>query len=34
MCGVDASSAFDAQHSGQRRPEQEFASFKIGALEK
>jgi cytochrome b involved in lipid metabolism len=32
MCGVDASSAFDAQHGGQRRPESELASFKIGTL--
>ncbi|MEK7227779.1 MAG: cytochrome b5 domain-containing protein [Patescibacteria group bacterium] len=32
MCGVDASSSFDAQHGGQRRPESELASFKIGTL--
>lgn len=34
MCGVDASSAFDSQHGGQRRPESELASFKIGTLSK
>lgn len=32
MCGIDASSAFDNQHSGQRRPESELTSFKIGTL--
>jgi cytochrome b involved in lipid metabolism len=30
MCGTDASNAFDDQHGGQRRPEQELASFFIG----
>lgn len=34
MCGKDASSAFDAQHGGQSRPESELASFKIGVLVK
>ena len=32
LCGIDGSSAFNDQHGGQRRPEQELASFKIGAL--
>ncbi len=32
LCGTDGSAAFDAQHGGQRRPESELASFKIGAL--
>ncbi len=32
MCGKDASSAFDAQHGGQRRPESELKAFKIGSL--
>lgn len=32
ICGIDGSSAFNAQHGGQRRPEQELASFKIGTL--
>lgn len=32
MCGRDASNAFDDQHGGQRRPEQELASFFIGKL--
>lgn len=32
MCGKDASAAFGDQHGGQRRPEQELASFKIGVL--
>ena len=34
LCGHDGTSAFTAQHGGQRRPEQELASFKIGALAK
>jgi cytochrome b involved in lipid metabolism len=34
LCGIDGSSAFDSQHGGQRRPESELASFKIGALAK
>lgn len=32
LCGIDGSSAFDDQHGGQKRPERELASFKIGAL--
>lgn len=32
LCGTDGSAAFDAQHGGQRRPEAELASFKIGTL--
>ncbi len=32
MCGIDATDAFLAQHGGQRRPEQELASFLIGSL--
>ncbi|MCE9585052.1 cytochrome b5 domain-containing protein [Candidatus Nomurabacteria bacterium] len=32
LCGKDGSSAFNDQHGGQRRPEQELASFKIGVL--
>lgn len=32
MCGVDSTSAFLGQHSGQRRPTSELASFKIGTL--
>ncbi len=34
LCGKDGSSAFDNQHGGQRRPEQELAGFKIGTLKK
>ena len=34
MCGIDASSSFDNQHSGQRRPANELAGFKLGALVK
>jgi cytochrome b involved in lipid metabolism len=34
LCGTDGSAAFNGQHGGQRRPEQELASFKIGALSK
>ena len=34
LCGIDGSSAFDSQHGGERRPESELASFKIGALAK
>lgn len=33
MCGKDASSAFNDQHSGQRRPANELAAFKIGTLQ-
>ncbi len=32
MCGADATSAFDAQHGGARRPAQELAGLKIGIL--
>lgn len=32
MCGKDASSAFDNQHGGQKRPESELKSFLIGKL--
>lgn len=32
LCGTDGSTAFNGQHGGQRRPEQELASFKIGIL--
>ncbi|MEK7609522.1 MAG: cytochrome b5-like heme/steroid binding domain-containing protein [Patescibacteria group bacterium] len=32
MCGIDASSAYNDQHDGQRRPTDELASFKIGTL--
>lgn len=32
MCGKDASSAYNDQHGGQRRPESELAGFKIGIL--
>ncbi len=32
LCGADGSAAFNGQHGGQRRPEQELASFKIGTL--
>lgn len=32
MCGTDATDAFESQHGGQRRPEAELASFKIGVL--
>jgi cytochrome b involved in lipid metabolism len=32
MCGVDASSAFDGQHGGEKRPANELAGFKIGTL--
>lgn len=32
MCGIDASSAFDAQHAGQAQPEQELAQFLVGPL--
>ena len=34
LCGTDGSSAFNDQHGGQRRPESELASFKIGTLSK
>ena len=32
LCGTDGSSAFDAQHGGQSRPEKELAAFYIGDL--
>jgi cytochrome b involved in lipid metabolism len=32
LCGKDGSAAFDDQHGGQRRPENELEGFKIGAL--
>jgi len=32
MCGKDGSAAFNGQHGGQRKPEQELATFKIGVL--
>lgn len=32
ICGIDGSSAFNEQHAGQARPEQELASLKIGTL--
>jgi cytochrome b involved in lipid metabolism len=34
ICGKDGSAAFNAQHGGQSRPEQELATFKIGSLKK
>ncbi len=32
LCGKDGSSAFNGQHGGQARPEQELATFYIGTL--
>lgn len=32
MCGKDATASFEGQHGGQRRPEEELASFNIGTL--
>ncbi len=32
LCGTDGTKAFMQQHGGQGRPEQELATFKIGAL--
>lgn len=32
VCGKDGSAAFNAQHGGQRQPEQMLATFKIGSL--
>lgn len=32
LCGTDGTAAFTAQHGGQRRPEQELATLKIGTL--
>jgi cytochrome b involved in lipid metabolism len=34
MCGKDGTSSFTDQHGGQRNPEQELASHKIGTLKK
>jgi cytochrome b involved in lipid metabolism len=34
MCGVDGTNAFQDQHSGERRPANELAGFKIGVLAK
>ncbi len=34
LCGNDGSDAFNGQHGGQRRPEAELATFKIGTLVK
>jgi cytochrome b involved in lipid metabolism len=34
LCGKDGSAAFNNQHGGQRKPENELASFKIGNLTK
>ncbi len=34
LCGKDGSAAFNGQHSGDRRPATELASFKIGTLAK
>ncbi|MES2014693.1 MAG: cytochrome b5-like heme/steroid binding domain-containing protein [Patescibacteria group bacterium] len=34
LCGIDGTTAFLAQHGGQRRPENELASLKIGTLVK
>lgn len=33
LCGTDATGAFQAQHGGQPRPEQQLAEFAIGVLE-
>ena len=32
ICGKDGTAAFNGQHSGQRRPANELAGFKIGSL--
>jgi cytochrome b involved in lipid metabolism len=32
LCGIDGSSAFNEQHGSARRPNNELAGFKIGAL--
>jgi cytochrome b involved in lipid metabolism len=34
LCGTDGTQAFENQHGGQARPEQELASLKIGTLAK
>lgn len=32
LCGTDGTAAFEAQHGGERRPNEELATFKIGTL--
>ncbi len=32
LCGIDGTTAFNGQHGGQARPENELATFKIGVL--
>ena len=32
MCGIDASAAFDTQHSGQQRPAQFLAGYQVGVF--
>ncbi|NDK30994.1 cytochrome b5 domain-containing protein [Nesterenkonia haasae] len=32
LCGTDASEAFEAQHGGQDRPEEQLTEFEIGTL--
>lgn len=32
ICGIDGSAAFNNQHGGQRRPEEELTNFYIGEL--
>ncbi|MDB5259332.1 MAG: uncharacterized protein JWO73_540 [Candidatus Taylorbacteria bacterium] len=34
ICGIDGTAAFEGQHGGQPRPENELASLKIGTLVK
>jgi hypothetical protein len=34
LCGIDGTAGFEAQHGGQRRPESELASLKIGTIVK
>lgn len=34
ICGIDGTTAFSAQHGGQRKPEKELVSLKIGTLTK
>ena len=34
LCGKDGTAAFEGQHGGQRRPENELASLKIGTYAK
>ncbi|MGJ9373781.1 cytochrome b5 domain-containing protein [Nesterenkonia sp. CF4.4] len=33
LCGTDAAEAFDAQHGGDERPQEQLAEFEIGTLE-